>query len=196
MNAFSLSASSFVSVVQCFNWLEGSLSYPQWRVHCRVHNRFGEMVKLKSTRRKSSTSQSRGGHFRENNCEELTLRGDKETMKSCRLFFVCFVCVCVCVRGEGMCVWCVCGVVVWMCLWGWWWRGEYGGGFLFEGGSFLCVCVCVGGGACVRARACSSMCVCFPFFFFFFLLFSSSFFKHTTDYIATFFYIPAIIIPQ
>ena len=78
-----------------------------------------------------------------------------------------------------------------MCLW--WkggWRGEYGFlvSFLYDcGGSFLCVCV--GRGA--RAR----VCVC-TFSFFFSFLFSSSFFKHTTDYIDTFFYTPAIIIPQ
>ena len=69
------------------------------------------MVKLESTRCKSSTSQSRSGRFRANNCEELTLRGDKEPMKCYRLFFVCFVgwgggggeCVCVmCVWGGGV----------------------------------------------------------------------------------------------
>ena len=68
--------------------------------------------------------------------------------------------------------------------------------FCLRGGRF-CVFVSVWeeGRACVRARA--RVCVCvFLFSFSFFFFFSSSFFKHTTDYIATFFYIPAIIIPQ
>ena len=75
------------------------------------------------------------------------------------------------------------------------WAG--GGGGAGGGGVFVCLCLC--GRRDVRACGREYVYVRFPFFFlfpFFLFLFFPSCFKHTTDYIDTFFYTPAIIIPQ